>query len=80
MLNKVLTLTTFAGSCLCVPGAILGSDPELNRSIAEHRMGTLTVLAEPAEEVVTVSRASNADRASHVREEGLRLRIMRRPP
>ena len=47
MRYKVLALTAFVGGCLCVPGWASDSAPELDRSIAQHRMGTLTVLAEP---------------------------------
>ncbi len=44
-------LTIATGICLCLPGAIRAEDMESDRAITEHRMGTLTILAEPGAEV-----------------------------
>ncbi|MHB8902630.1 MAG: endo-1,4-beta-xylanase [Thermoguttaceae bacterium] len=37
--------------CLVAAASVRAGDPELDRAIAEHRMGTLTVLASPGQEV-----------------------------
>ncbi len=43
--------TTALAVCLCLPMVARGDDADLERAIAEHRMGTLTVQAQPGQEV-----------------------------
>jgi GH35 family endo-1,4-beta-xylanase len=44
-------LTTALALCLCVPNAAQADNSDLDRAIAAHRMATLTVLAQPGQQI-----------------------------
>jgi GH35 family endo-1,4-beta-xylanase len=49
--NALYCLAMATGISLCLAGAVRADDAESDHAIAEHRMGTLTVLTEPEAEV-----------------------------
>jgi len=51
MLNMASKVSVLLAILFCIPGSLFASDAELDQSIAEHRMGTLTILARPGSEV-----------------------------
>jgi len=46
MRKMALTVSVLLAILCCIPGSLFASDAELNQSIAENRMGTLTIFCQ----------------------------------